>query len=1085
MKTYSSSSANTLLLVLLGLAVCVLTNAFNVAVAADNQCLWQIGTLDKSDSEFALAHGDYENFQENFGSPDHAFYIGLSNPQTDWPCVLPGVVDGWAGSYVNAGNGTEWDQMNTLPIGFVLDRVSTKGQCEFLINFCDSSPRNPPRVRITVNGVIFERDLKRGGSAKSLRGDFSRARPQAIRVEFPASLLKPGYNEIALRATRGSWCLFDALRLDAPNGFKLAPAARTVIRSVTAAPYAVSPNKKTPATIRVEVFRKDSPGQLKVKIGNKWARKFALEAGLQTLEIPAPASRLGEMTPIRFGADGKLLYEAQLALDASPPVTPADYVDVFMGTAHSRWMIAPGPWMPFSMVKIAPDNQPQSWCAGYDYTHEYIDCFSHIHEWTMAGLGAMPTVGPLRTHPGLDGTGYSSRIAKSTEHGGIGFYDVKLADSGIKVELTATTRASLQRYTYPASDEARVMFPFLLPSEYEMHVLSAKVRRNGDNEIEGEIRTDTPGIHLGIAYRGDQHYVLHFVSQFSRPFESFGGWQNLAGSNVIIKIGSSRPARELNGWHGGKVMTNVQELALSGDCGAFVTFKTSAGDAIEVRTGISLVSVDDARQNLGQELAGPFGWDFDAVVQNQRRVWNDIFNRVEIETPNAREKTRFYTNLYRALSDRNTWSDINGDWIDPEGRLQHLTDPDTVMLGCDALWTTFWNLNQVMNLVAPEWSARWVKSELQLYEKCGWLAKGPAGLQYLSIMVAEHEIPLVVAAYQAGITGLDPNEILAAAVKMQTSLPQNTPGGGRVGNEDIQAYLKYGYVPADGPLKGKTSDTEEYAYDDWTVGQLALAVGNKSVADTFLKRSQNWRNAFDVTSGYARPRNVSGDWVSPFDPYTSPGFTEGNAWQYTWFVPQDVPGLVEAMGRDRFISRLNDGFESCAPVRFNGGAHAAVDQGNQPTMEVSWLFNWAGAPWLTEKWTRAILDAYYGYNPADAYLGDEDQGQMSSWFVMSAMGLFQTDGGCRADPIYEIGSPLYPKITIHLSDKYFGGKTLVIEARNASPANRYIQSATFNGKPLNQWWIRQRDLIQGGRLVLQLGPAPNKNWAKGCALPNT
>ena len=1083
MKVYSGPSTKTLLRIL-ALAVCFLTNAVSVVKAADNQCLWQIGTVDTNDSEFALAHGDYKNFQEYFGNPDQAFYIGLSNPKTDWPCVLPGIVDGWAGSSVNPRNGNEWDQMNTLPIGFVLDRVSTNGRCSFTINFCDASPKNPPRLRVTVNEVIMQHDLLPGGNLFSPNGKLKDIKPQQVEFEFPSALLKPGYNEIALRATRGSWCLFDALRLETSQGFKLAPGSRTVVRSVTAAPYAVSPDKKTPATIRAEIFQKDSPGQLKVKIGNGRTENFALQVGLQTLEIPAPASDVGNATRIRFSADGRSLYETSLALAASPPVTPADYVDVFMGTAHSRWMIAPGPWMPFSMVKLSPDNQPQSWCAGYDYTHEYIDCFSHIHEWTMAGLGMMPTVGPLRTHPGLDEAGYSSRIDKSTERGGIGFYEVQLKDSGITVELTATTRASLQRYTFPTSDEARVLFSFLLPQEYVMHVLSAKVRRVGTNEIEGDIQTDTPDIHLGISPRGDQHYVLHFVSRFSRPFESMGGWQNLSGSNVTIKVGSSRPAEETNGWAGGEVMTNVQELNLSGDCGAFVNFKTSAGDAVEVRTGISLVSVDDARQNLEQELAKPFGWNFAAVVKNQRRVWNDIFDRVEIETPNAREKTRFYSNLYRALSDRNTWSDVNGDWVDPEGRVQRLDNPENVMLGCDALWTTFWNLNQAMNLLAPEWSARWAKSELQLYDKCGWLAKGPAGLQYLSIMVAEHEIPLMVAACQAGISGLDKEKVLAASVKMQTSPPQYTPGGGRVGNENLEAYLKYGYVPADGPLHDRTSDTEEYAYDDWTVGQLALALGHKDVAETFLKRSQNWRNAFDETSGYARPRNVDGSWVTPFDPFRTGGFTEGNAWQYTWFVPQDVAGLVQAMGRDRFISRLNEGFESCAPVRFNGGAHAAVDQGNQPTMEVAWLFNWAGAPWLSEKWTRAILAAYYGYHPADAYLGDEDQGQMSSWFVMSAMGLFQTDGGCRVDPIYEIGSPLYPKITIYLSDKYFGGKTFVIEARHASPGNDYIQSATFNGKPLNQWWIRQSDLIKGGRLVLDLGSTPNKNWGTGCPLPH-
>ncbi|MGH7953574.1 MAG: GH92 family glycosyl hydrolase, partial [Limisphaerales bacterium] len=826
--------------------------------------------------------------------------------------------------------------MNTLPIGFVLNQVFTNGQCVFTINFCDASRQNPPHLRVTVNGAIFERDLSPGGSDDSIKkGDLTEAKPQTIQVDFPSSLLKPGYNEIALRTTSGSWCLFDALSLDAPADVKLAPETQTVIRSVSAAPYAVSSRKKTPATVRVEVFRKDSPGNLEVQIGNGKVKNVALEPGLQIREIPAPVSKNGQPTPIRFSANGKLLYKTSLDLSASPPVTPADYVNVFMGTEHSRWMIAPGPWMPFGMVKISPDNQLQNWCSGYEYSHDYINCFSHIHEWTMAGLGMMPTVGPLHTHPGLDGTGYSSHIDKSTEHGGIGFYDVLLKDSGIKVELTATTRASLQRYTFPASDEARVLYPFLLPNEYEMHVISAKVRHVGNSEIEGVIQTDFPT----KIYNSHQDYILYFVSQFNRPFEAMGGWQNLGGTNVTIQRGFDRPSEELNGWQGGEVMTNVQELNLSGDCGAFVNFKTSAGEKIEVRTGISLVSVDDARQNLEQELAKPFGWDFAAVVQNQRRVWNKIFDRVEIQTPDAREKTRFYSNLYRALSGRNTWSDVNGKWVDPYDRVEKLTDSDTVMLGCDALWNTFWNMNQVMNLIAPEWSARWTKSELQLYEKCGWLAKGPAGLKYISVMVAEHEIPLMVAAYQAGITGLDPKEILAAAVKMQTSPPQDTPGGGKVGNEDIEGYLKYGYVPANGPLKGHTSNTEEYSYDDWCVAQLALALGNKDIADEFLKRSQNWRNVFDAKIGYARPRETNGDWVTPFNPLRTPGFTEGNAWQYTWFVPQNVPALVKAMGRDRFISRLNEGFEESAPARFNGGGRAKVDQGNQPTMEVSWLFN--------------------------------------------------------------------------------------------------------------------------------------------------
>jgi predicted alpha-1,2-mannosidase len=1033
------------------------------AAAQTSETLWQIGRTDHSAAEFALAPTNYTAFLEHFGKPENAFYPGISQAKTDWPYVLPGPLDQWAGS----GDNGRWDQMNTLPIGFVLDAVPSQGTCAFVIDLCDTHYSAPPTLRITVNGTIFERDLPKGGSDDSLMCRPGVGREYSLRLEFPVSLLRRGYNEIALRSVRGSWMVFDALRLEAPAGTQLAAPSDTVIRSVTAAPYAVSSNHKTQATIRVEVFHAGAPEKLKVEIARHKAVELEVEPGVQVLEVPAPASTDGQPTSIRLSADGKLLNETLLLLAASPPATPADYVNIFAGTAHSRWMIAPGPWMPFGMVKLAPDNQTQGWCAGYDYSLEHIDCFSQIHEWTMAGLGMMPTTGPLRTQPGLDGTGFSSRFDKSTEHAGIGYYDVLLKDTGIKVELTATTRAALQRYTFPASDSARVMFKFLLPNEYEMHILGATVRRTSPTRIEGDIQTDLP--HLG--YNGDQRYDLHFVAEFNRSFDSLGGWQ------------------------GGEVQTNGDEFNLAGDCGVFANFKTTAGEQVLVRTGISLVSIANAQLNLDQELAKPFGWDFEAVVQNQRRAWNELFNRVEIDTPDAREKSRFYSNFYRAISGRNTWSDANGEWMDPDEHLQKLTDPNAVMLGCDALWTTFWNLNQMMNLITPEWSVRWVNSELQLYDQCGWLAKGPAGLKYISVMVAEHEIPLLVAAYQHGLK-VDAHKILAAAVKMQTTPPRHFSNGGAAGNANLENYLKYGYVAEDGPIgpgggaewsSAHTSNTYEYSYDDWCVAQLAKALGETNLFTEFEKRSQSWRNVFDVKTGFARPRKINGDWVTPFDPYSTPGFVEGNAWQYTWFVPQDVPGLIQAMGRDRFLSRLNEAFEKSAPTRFNAAGERMADypinQGNEPTMHVGWLFNWAGAPWLTEKWVRAILEAYYGFGPADAYLGDEDQGQMSAWFVMSSLGLFEMDGGCRANPVYEIGSPLYPKIILHLSQKYYGGKTFTIEARHASRDNRYIQSASLNSQPLNQWWIRQQDLLKGGRLILELGPKPNPNWAKDCAPP--
>jgi len=1029
------------------------------------EVLWQIGQTDRSAAEFTLSPTNYAKFLQFFGSPDQAYYIGLSKPARDWPYVLPGPVDRWAGG----SGGGRWDQMNTLTIGFVLEQLPASGACALVVDVCGTHAGRQPRLRTTINGELFERDLTEGGSEDCLYGDWATGNAQSLRFEFPAALLRAGYNEIALRSTKGNWLVFDALRLETPSGAKLSPPVNTVIRSVSVAPYAVSRNKKTPATIRVEAFRAGGISKLEVAVGNRAPQELEIAPGLQVMEIPARASASGRKTRVMLSAEGRVIREAQLDLHACPLVTPADYVDVFKGTAHSRWMIGPGPWLPNGMVKISPDNQTAGWCAGYEYSIEQIDCFSHVHEWTMAGLGMMPTVGPLRTRPGLEEDGYSSRFDKSTERGGIGLYEVQLKDSGIHVALTATTRASLQAYTFPASDSARVIFDFNLPTEYRMRVLETQVRRTGPAEIEGTIQTDVPQVN----YNGDQRYDLHFVTQFSRPFDSLGGWQEA------------------------EVLSNAPSLQLAGDCGAFVEFNTKAGEKVLARTGISLVSVANARLNLEQELAKPFGWDFAAVVKNARREWNRIFERVEIETPDAREKCRFYSNLYRSLAGRNIWSDVNGEYTDPDERRQKLTDPDAVMLGCDAFWTTFWNMNQVMNLLAPEWSARWVKSQLELYDKCGWLSKGPGGLEYISVMVAEHEIPLLVAASQHGVKGVDGKKILEAAVKMQTTMPQLYPGGGAVGNENLENYLQHGYVASDGPVfpgKGKAewrmawgSNTYEYSYDDWCVAQLALALGRKDIAEQFLKRSRNWRNQFDVESGFARPRKADGEWVSPFDPFRTPGFVEGNAWQYTWFVPQDVPGLVQAMGRERFLKRLNEAFEMSAPTRFNAAGENfrsyPINHGNQPTMHAAWLFNWAGAPWLSQKWTRAILDAYYGHGPADAYLGDEDQGQMSSWFVMSSLGLFQTDGGCRVNPIYEIGSPLYPKAVIHFSKKYYGGKTFTIIARNASKQNGFIQFARLNGQPLNRWWIRQKEILRGGKLELELGPNPNQEWAKDCPLP--
>ena len=1049
----------------LGFAAALLPLESAPAASAGRPPLWAVGTADGTDNEFALAAGGQGGFLRRFGRADAPFYVGLSDPQTDWPAVLPGPLDGWAGS------SPSWDQMHTLPIGFTLATAPSRGTCALVIDVADAHPTNPPTLRITVNGRPFDRRLAAGGGDPSLlAGDFSRAKPQSVRVEFPASLLRVGYNEISLRSAAGSWLVFDDLRLEAAEGAALAAPSKLVVRSISAAPYAVAPSEGA-ATALVEIYSASADRQeAEVAIDGGAARRVAVAPGLQVLEVPArPSAGAGGSRVVLRSAEGRPLGERTVRFEKSPPATPADYVNVFNGSARSRWMIAPGPWMPFGMCKLAPDNQPQGWAAGYDWAVEQVDCFSHLHEWTMAGLGTMPTLGPLRTTAGLDGAGFSSRFDKSSERGGVGFYEVLLKDTGIKVELAATTRCSLQRYTFPKSDSARVMLRFLLPNEYEMHVLGAEVRRTGPAEIEGVVRTDFPELF----YNGEQRFDLHFVMQFSRPFDRMGGWE------------------------GSTVTPSAESLKVAGDCGAFAEFATAEGEAVEIRTGLSLVDAAGARRNLEAELSGPFGWDFGAVVRHQREAWNALLGRIGIEVADAREKSRFYTNYYRTFAGRNTWSDADGRWVDPRERVQQLADPDDVMLGCDAFWTTFWNLNQVMNLTAPEWSRRWVRSEMQLYDKCGWLAKGPAGLEYISVMVAEHEIPLLVSAVQAGVRGLDAGKILEASVKMQTTPPQKFDGGGWVGNENLVSYLKHHYVADDDPPAGPdvkaewrgshASNTMEYAFDDWCVSQLAGSLGRDGVRKTFAARAQYWRNAVDPALMSVRRRRADGSWVEPFDRFSREGMTEGNGWQYLWFVPQDPAGLAALLGRDRFADELNRGFEESVATRFASGTLSAsqvkyIDHGNQPTMQASWLFNWAGRPWLSQKWVRAVLESYYGRTPADAYLGDEDQGQMSGWFVMASLGMFQTDGGCREEPAYELVAPRYPRAVIHLPEE-FGGRTFTVEAPAASAANCYIQSATLNGAPLERWWISRKSVLAGGTLRLEVGPTPNERWAKGCPPP--
>jgi predicted alpha-1,2-mannosidase len=494
---------------------------------------------------------------------------------------------------------------------------------------------------------------------------------------------------------------------------------------------------------------------------------------------------------------------------------------------------------------------------------------------------------------------------------------------------------------------------------------------------------------------------------------------------------------------------------------------------------MSVVSTEHARLSLVKEVTGRFGWNFDAIVQNQKDVWNEYLGRIEIETDDYLQKVKFYTNLYRSLSGRVAWGDVNGEWSDMNGEVQKFDDPKMRMCSGE-FWNTFWNVQQLDQLIAPEISSMQAKSLIEFYKAGGWMAKGIFGDEYSSVMVAEHGIPWIVGAWNAGIRDFDFKKAYEMMRHVQVTPPVYPhPGGGRAGNESLVPYMEYGFVPLKTDIyQSYVSNTLEYAFDDWCLAQAAKELGKTDDYNTFMKRSENWRNIFDPETGFMRPKNADGTWEEPFNPYHTPGFVEGNSWQFSWCVPHNMKGLVKAIRRERFISRLDSAMYRSEKVNFNAlgdnFSKYPINHGNQPNMQSCYLFNYAGAPWLTQKWARAIQEKYYGMGPRDAYPGDEDQGQMSSWFVMSSIGLFQMDGGAAINPQYELGSPRFKKITIHLSDKYYSGKTFVIEAKNASRKNMYIRSAVLNGKKLNTWHFPQKELIKGGKLILEMSDEPEK-----------
>ena len=1029
--------------------------------ASAGNVVWQIGEKDGTGNEFALAPGGYKDFlKADFGWEDKYFLIGHSVVKKDFPYVLPGVSDAWAGSGKYAGRRTQ--QVNIL---FDVEKVGGGSPWTLYIDFADVQKPECPLLKVTVNGKARKTVLPGGGGDASIvHGNFSRAKPFTAKFDLADGEIVQGANEIKITSIEGSWAIFDDVRLEGPKDAVVRLAHKgAYVRNVKAGDYLIPGTGKQPLLVDVEHL--EGAPVVRVEIDGKVALEQRVEAGAYSLEAPMDAAVAGRppyRANYRVFVDGACVREGMVARTPQRDAGVAGYVDTRMGTAHSRWMLAPGPWMPFSMVKLSPDNEGlpgvRLFQGGYDASIESVGCFSHIHEWTMTGLGTMPTTGPLCTRMGggseIKGHegGYRSSIDKASEVCKVGYYAVRLTDHDIFAELTATDRCGFQRYTYPVGKTPRVMIDLLTPTEYSYRLLGCDVRQTGPRRVEGFSKHDGPNIK-----GADQFYTLHFVIEFDRDIAAFGGWENDA-----LWTGNAHAAQNPKFF------------------GCYVEFKPAdCATVVQMRSGISFVDIAGAANNLKREVEEPFGWSFEKVRAANEATWNDLLGRVKIVTPDRLEKKRFYTNLYRSFC-RNTFNDADGRWNDPLGKIRKLDDPDARTMGCDAFWNTFWNLNQVWNLVGPEWSARWVKSQMALYAAGGWLGKGPAGMRYIPIMVAEHEIPQMVSAWQMGIRVYDPQKLLAAFVKMQTT-PGRKVGRGYAGNRDLAAYMEHRYVPSD---KGTFSNSMEYSFDDWTVGQFAKAIGDEAARKTFSERGTWWRNAVNPESGYCHRRNSKGEWDKDLPTFSGgisgKGYVEGNAWQLTFFVPQDVPALVEIVGRERFLERLKWGFEKSRPFRYNAPgenyAKFPVVQGNQQSMHFAFLFNWAKEPWETQKWARSIIERFYGYGDSTAWLGDEDQGQMSAWLVMASLGLFQTDGGCRAEPIYEIASPLYEKAEVDLGRRFGRGDKFAVVAHGASRRNKYVQRAVLNGRPLDAFFFPAKEALKGGTLELWMGAEPNKQW---------
>jgi predicted alpha-1,2-mannosidase len=715
---------------------------------------------------------------------------------------------------------------------------------------------------------------------------------------------------------------------------------------------------------------------------------------------------------------------------SSAQTNPAQYVDPFIGTGgHGHTY--PGATLPFGMVQLSPDTRTdQSWdgCGGYHQSDSLIYGFTHTH---LSGTGCsdygdillMPTVGK----PVYENKKYASRFSHQKEKASPGYYSVHLDNPNVDVELTTTLRTGLHKYTFPKTDQANI----ILDLAHRDKVLESSVQIVNETTVEGMRRSENWA----------RNQVIYFVIQFSKPFLAADFYLD---SLKITLRGASGITQQ-------STKTNF-------------SFKTLAGESIYVKVGISGVSIEGARKNLEAELPG---WDFQKTKLDAESAWNKELSKITVSGGTSDQLKTFYTALYHCMVVPNIYNDVDGKYLGRDFKI-HTTDGFNYYT-VFSLWDTFRAWHPLMTIIDRKRTLDYIKTFLTQYDEGGLLPVWEFASNETECMIGYHSVPVIVDAAVKGIRNFDMQKSLSAMKKSAESIDRYGLG----------KYMDHGFLSMEDEGES-VSKTLEYSYDDWCIAQMASINDQKDDFINYVHRAQYWKNLFDTETGFIRPKK-NGNWLSPFDPReVNNNYTEANAWQYTFFVPQDVTGLINKMGgKEKFEKKLDELFSATTQTtgREQSDITGLIGQyahGNEPSHHMAYLYNYIGKPWKTQEKIHRITSEFYHAQP-DGLIGNEDCGQMSAWYILSAMGIYQVTPG---SPVFAIGTPLFKEAKINLETIVpdGNGKSFSITATNISDKNFYIQSASLNGTPYNKSYITYNDIMNGGELIFTMGDKPNQKW---------